>query len=123
MRRLLLIVLMCVLPLQWSWAAAASICEHEEELAAAAVHLGHHAHEHQAPAAQPDSEALDGKMLGDHPDCQSCHGMGTPLVGAETPLSFAWHGAMRFPPYVTVIPHRSPDTLLRPPLFARQLTG
>jgi hypothetical protein len=42
-RRLLAIVLLALLPLQFSWAAVASYCEHEAQ---GAGHFGHHDHDH-----------------------------------------------------------------------------
>lgn len=64
---MLLICLMLILPLQWSGAAAASICQHE--LASATPHIGHHAHQHVD--ADP---AADGSGPGDdHADCVVCH--------------------------------------------------
>lgn len=49
MRRWLALVLLCLLPLQVSWAAVAEYCAHEQ--GPAAQHFGHHDDEH---AAWPD---------------------------------------------------------------------
>lgn len=49
MRKLLAILLISLLSLQASWAAAASYCRHER--GAAARHFGHHEHQHDLQAA------------------------------------------------------------------------
>lgn len=51
MRRCLVLVLLLWLPLQFSWAAAAGYCGHEQRKGAA--HFGHHAHQHRAVDLQP----------------------------------------------------------------------
>lgn len=60
-----------VLPLQYSWAAAAVYCEHDQQHSA---HFGHHGHkhqaEHQAQADQPDDQGKTGQV---HSDCEYCH--------------------------------------------------
>ncbi len=48
MKKFFLLLLLFVLPLQMSWAAASAYCLHEE--GKAAQHLGHHSHQHQASA-------------------------------------------------------------------------
>ena len=81
MRRLITIVLLVLLPLQFSWAAVATYCGHEEP--ASAAHFGHHEHQHHAnvgehaePVADLDTTA-DAK--GDKApgaldlDCDHCH--------------------------------------------------
>ena len=47
MRKVLAILLISLLSLQASWAAAASYCRHEQ--GAAARHFGHHEHQHGHP--------------------------------------------------------------------------
>lgn len=59
--------MLMVLPLQYSWAAAAVYCEHDQEHS---VHFGHHGHEHQGQADQPDDQGKTGKV---HSDCEYCH--------------------------------------------------
>lgn len=82
MRRLLAIVLLALLPLQFSWAAVASYCGHEEQ--AGAAHFGHHEHQHHAdtggnadPLAALDAtaDAASDKAPGAMDlDCGHCHG-------------------------------------------------
>jgi len=44
MKKFLAIFLLVLLPLQFSWAAMASYCEHETSVTA--THPGHHTHDH-----------------------------------------------------------------------------
>ena len=59
MRRFLTIVLLTLLPLQFTWAAVASYCGHESQ--ASAAHFGHHDHdhEHHADASSDAGPAAD----------------------------------------------------------------
>ncbi len=81
MRRCFAILLLALLPLQFSWAAVAGYCGHESD--AQAQHLGHHQHQHQADAAVDQSDdSPAGKSLGSSDlDCAQCHGCcaGLPL--------------------------------------------
>ena len=77
MKKFFLLLLLFVLPLQMSWAAASAYCLHEE--GKAAQHLGHHSHQHKASAGdEPQADA--GKDLKTktkaHSDCNVCHGIG-----------------------------------------------
>lgn len=94
MRRWLAIFLLTLLPLQFSWAAAAGYCAHESR--AQGSHLGHHQHAHvqsdgTADAASPsaDDDSRVGANL--HPDCGQCHGLGVglpmPLVAMAGPVT------------------------------------
>lgn len=61
--------MMLLLPVQWTWAAAASYCGHETGLAA--KHFGHHDHQHKASGevskdSKPSPAGLD-------TDCGYCH--------------------------------------------------
>jgi hypothetical protein len=84
-KKLLFIFLLMVLPLQYSWAAAAVYCQHEQEHS---THFGHHSHQHQAEA-KSDDESDDGSSLKVHADCVTCHGG---AVGVMTmPFESALH--------------------------------
>ncbi len=82
MRRILAIVLLALLPFQFTWAAVASYCGHETQ--AAVKHFGHHEHEHHADVggdAEPDADlAANADVQGDKApgamdlDCGHCHG-------------------------------------------------
>src|SRR5690606_360663 len=113
MRRFILIFLMVLLPFQWSWAAAASVCEHESK----GGHFGHHEHKHSDSlhiAAEPDE--ADGKAPSFHPDCQVCHGIGTACVPSSAAASTAWSSAQPPPSYGRNIPEPPVEGFLRPPL-------
>jgi len=72
MRRLLSILLILILPLQFCYAVAASYCQHEDGQSAS--HFGHHVHVHE------DGDQTSGstkskpktKLFADN-DCVSCH--------------------------------------------------
>ncbi len=76
MKRLILVLMLFLLPLQASMAAAGAYCQHEQ--GAATQHFGHHAHQHQG--ADKDSPA-GGSAASFHADCAFCH-LG--CVGAVT---------------------------------------
>lgn len=82
MRRWLILFLLAVMPMQLSWAALASYCQHET-VPARAAHFGHHEHDHQGPASRLQGDDL-AKFQGDLPDdsaspltpdddCSFCH--------------------------------------------------
>ncbi len=79
MKRLLLLLLNLLLPLQFSWAALSPYCGDEHALVPThAVHEGHGDHHHaQAVADEPDNADLT-------PECGHCHGHLTPLPQTVT---------------------------------------
>lgn len=84
MRRLLLVFLSILLPLQFAWAGAAAYCAHEsaDQPAAVTSHFGHHTHEHNADAHQAGKTAGKSAKLPDG-DCTACHFPGSHGVFAE----------------------------------------
>jgi len=81
MRKLFLILLLAILPLQYVWSAAAAYCGHEQ---GQSQHFGHHAHQHNAQAGSHDGDdaggdggnGSSGKLPGNakvHADCAVCH--------------------------------------------------
>ena len=119
MRRLILVFLMCLLPLQWSWAAAASVCAHESGNA----HFGHHEHRHQADATDAAEDSHDTgdtgashELPGKHPDCQVCHGMGAAFLQSADAAQGLWATRGAWPAYRGVLPEPPVESLLRPPL-------
>lgn len=64
MRRRLAIVLLALLPLQFSWAAVASYCGHETQ--AATGHFGHHGHPQHADAPVDVTPLVDPQAAGDN---------------------------------------------------------
>ena len=69
MRRLVLICMMLLLPVQWTWAAAAAYCAHES--GQAAQHMGHHEHQHQGASDDHGGKPAT-KAVADN-DCGVCH--------------------------------------------------
>jgi hypothetical protein len=68
-KRLLLVLMLALLPLQSVWASAARYCAHEStHETATSQHVGHHEHEHAAPAAASLPDGADADL-----DCAVCH--------------------------------------------------
>ena len=86
MRRWFLIFLLVLLPMQLSWAAVASYCQHESG-GTTTQHLGHHAHEHEADAAPADSSSAKTNSAPNAVDidCGTCHAGGCAVL--PLPLS------------------------------------
>lgn len=104
--------MMLLLPLQWSWAVAASVCEHEKS----ATHVGHHEHQHvDAGASSTDISTGDATPSGQHADCHVCHGAGvacTSDAGSNTRL---WSRSGPPPAAGHHVPEPPIEGLLRPP--------
>ena len=102
MRRLLCLFLLIWFPLQMSWAAVASYCQHESN-PAAQRHFGHHEHIHLDPqhGERPGDKAAKDKSGGvkkasaDN-DCTVCHmSAASPVSETHTPevaSSREWFG-------------------------------
>jgi hypothetical protein len=73
MHRFLAVLLLALLPLQFSWAAVSAYCGHEAD--AQAQHLGHHEHPPHADAGTADGHDADsGTPAGTGGiDCGHCH--------------------------------------------------
>ena len=69
MKRLLLVFVLLVIPLQASWAAVAAYCKHENGVAAMLV--GHHFHKHQGTAGDAGGDPTRG-VDGIDGDCGFC---------------------------------------------------
>ncbi len=82
MKRLLVILMLIVVPLQLSWAAAAVYCGHESN--STTVHFGHHEHEHVASAAELKSDVSKSAAAVDS-DCTSCHLGGIAILTITAP--------------------------------------
>ncbi len=132
MQRLVLLFLLLLLPVQWTWSAAASVCRHEASTQQSR-HFGHHAHEHaQAEsqrlasepahaAATPDQPA-DPAQPGDadsrdaqvHADCAACH-VSAPALVMQAPALPEGPAARVATPYQRSITAGLPERLTRPP--------
>jgi len=91
MRRLLLVFLAILLPIQFAWAGAAAYCAHEERTPAngASWHIGHHSHVHPGADAHQDA-AKPAPKLPDA-DCAACHFPGSHGVIAQAILPGSYH--------------------------------
>lgn len=112
MRRLLLVLLLALLPLQWSWAAAGSVCAHE---AGPSTHFGHHAHQHDHDHAFATERAADEAPSQVHHDCGVCQAFAAAFVPGTVALPQATPPQNVFVHYNAHVPDRVPEGLLRPP--------
>lgn len=71
MRRLVLICIMLLLPVQWTWAAAAAYCAHESSPSSG--HIGHHEHVHKSSSTEDLKKAQASKAAALDLDCGYCH--------------------------------------------------
>lgn len=67
MRRFLVLLMLCLLPLQISWAALTNYCGHEP--GKATLHLGHHDDEHKSFSAKSDPDQQPGNLNLGHDHC------------------------------------------------------
>lgn len=89
MRRWFAVILLALLPLQFSWAAVANYCGHET--GAAAEHVGHHDHasdDYGGKVADPgDKDQTDGpSSSASSVDCGHCHGFCVGMIDAVSSL-------------------------------------
>lgn len=112
-KKLLLIFMLVLLPLQFSWAAVAVYCQHEQE---ASTHFGHHSHKHEADAsAQTDDSGTEGKLAKVDGDCAVCHFSAQPSfpnsLRTVTPPQVAPHAIQLQTDYSSHIPEgpQKPD--------------
>lgn len=79
MKRLLLIFLLTILPLQATWAAVATYCQHEQEVKSR--HFGHHEHQHEHGHEQAHAEEQQkDSSVKFHTDCLTCHGAAAAMI-------------------------------------------
>lgn len=102
LKRLFFILLMLIVPLQATWAAASAYCQHEQ--GAATQHVGHHAHQHQAADKDKSGGA---PQAGFHADCAFCH-LGCVGVVASSPDT---------PSITAASPAVSPEISFLPSIF------
>lgn len=91
MRRWVLCLLSLLLALQFTWAAAAGYCGHEESQPGKATHLGHHAHSHAEQAERgenPAVKAMNHATDMDHGHCHLVHA----APASQSPLGPTFSG-------------------------------
>ena len=81
MSRWVVALMLVLLPLQFSWAAVASYCQHERATSASTVqHVGHHEHQHESDTTVGNAKVGEKNLDKFDPDCRSCHGLGLGAV-------------------------------------------
>lgn len=111
MRRLLILVLAWVLPLQFAWAGVAIYCQHESGLAA--QHFGHHEHQHHGAKAD-SAKVAKMQVPGADADCQVCQFGAAQSVPAGDQLFVAPHGSATPPESPASFRSHVPSGLERP---------
>ena len=105
MRRRIAILLLILLPFQFTWSVAAGFCMHET--GAAAKHFGHHFHVHHAgkdgKAAAPAGQVVDN-------DCAACH-LDGPSLPPALPLISTSQAPAVFETSVVIAPLSAPPSL------------
>lgn len=112
MRRLLALFLLCVLPLGWTSALAASYCQHEQAPEAQA-HFGHH--DAVKATGEDSTDKSNGKT---ETNCPTCHFFCLKVVVHLTAAPLVLQDAPQYMLAREAIPDHSPDRLFRPPLTA-----
>lgn len=108
MRRLFILLMLCLLPLQISWAAVANYCDHEQ--GANSQHFGHHEDEHNASHVTPDSDKQPGQSgaVNDHSHLSSF--LGVPSSFSHTTCNhfqtILHHDDWPYPSLVAELPER-----------------
>lgn len=93
MKRWFAIVCLVLLPVQFTWAAVASYCNHEVN--PVSQHYGHHSHQHESN----DGSNAGGKKLpsGLDNDCTDCHASCAVTISDVAPLQVVEIAAMKGP--------------------------
>lgn len=141
LRQCLLLFLLIVLPLQFTWAVASSYCRHEPPRAQ--QHFGHHEHQHQDSAQESTAQAAatldasapstlnaaidqdqdlpktNSEVLSGDADCAACHAGCTPALADMTPSSHPGLCNSAAASYSGHLPSPPPVPLERPQWSAR----
>ena len=120
MRRIALILLMALLPLQSIWAAASHACPHEGVSAGkhAADQAHKHAHEHAGTAAITDDASANADGHAGNATGSTCHSQGSAAVFADGFVAPAPAAAGIVPsPYARFVAERFLESALRPPVL------
>ncbi|MBL8522727.1 MAG: hypothetical protein JNN20_03460 [Betaproteobacteria bacterium] len=115
MQRLVAILVLLLLPVQWGYAAMGNYCKHETTPAAQA-HVAHHEHQHAKSTHDTGKKDTGKKDAGGYEDqdCPTCHVTFASSINAIDTGSPPDAGApILF--YDHLIPDRSPDNPYRPP--------
>lgn len=77
-KKLFLILLLLVMPLQSTWAAVAAYCQPENEVTV--KHFGHHEHQDEHHHAEVGQDSDEGSKNLKISDCLDCHGSYSGMV-------------------------------------------
>jgi hypothetical protein len=110
MKRLFAILLMLILPLQFSYAAASAYCE--EDVIVTTEHYGHHDH---GEAHQPVKSDADENSAG-HVECGVCHLGCAKLLKAPLTLGTFDSDLPTDVPLLLSVAQHQPSPLQRPPI-------
>lgn len=111
MKRLFAILLMLILPLQFSFAAASAYCE-DEVAVVTTEHYGHHDHGDAHAPVKPDA---DEKSAG-HAECGVCHLGCAKLLNAPLTLGIFESDLPTDVPLLLSAAQHQPSPLQRPPI-------
>lgn len=110
MKRFLIIFLLSVLPPYFSWAVAASYCQHENDRNT--HHFGHHYHQHQGGTDRKDGAGKAPFQL--HADCSVCHlGCQAALVSIQL-VAASFPGSIKTTDPPDTLPSIVPEAPERP---------
>lgn len=110
MRRLFAILLLMLLPVQFSWASAAAYCQHET--GRQAWHVGHHEHDAQPPCH--DASGGQKHAAGIDHDCGACHAAAGLALVAELHVALPLFAAVAADGYRAALSSAPPGIPERP---------
>ena len=113
-RRYLILFLVCLLPLQVSWAAVANYCGHEKQTGVS--HFGHHQDEHEYSSPSPDGTDNDKQPADQYRfghDHNHLSGF-IALLLTETTISDHIPSSQLLPDDISPLPSLPPSRLERP---------
>lgn len=92
MRRFIILLLLCLLPIQSSWAMVADFCGHEQ--GKAAQHFGHHIDEHKASSGVLDGSTASGQD-GSNSDFSYDHSHLSGFLGVLSEYTFSMRAPLQ----------------------------
>lgn len=118
-RKWLTILLLIFMPLQFSWAALSTYCQHESDTTT--THIGHHDHQHKKSKHALENSKTPAELLknqSSESDCSICLAAYTPFFSRQLPVSLLALSASPITDYRAHIPAPPAQRLERPQWFA-----